>query len=108
MCQIKKALIGLLVMGILISSSVKASQAGFKLEEDKIAHIVVSAVIYNCAYLYCEDKGLDKFHSFCYATLATVAAGVFKEEMDDVFDHDDLLADGIGLTLGIAVVQLQF
>ncbi|MFH1562520.1 MAG: hypothetical protein ABIF11_03760 [Nitrospirota bacterium] len=108
MNNIKKIGLSLLVMGILINSSVKVSEASFKLEGDKVAHIVVSAVIYNAAYLYCENQELDRLHCFCYATLATVAAGIFKEEMDDVFDHDDLLADGIGLALGIAIIELQF
>ncbi len=108
MSNVKKVCLVLIIMGILMNSFVRISEAGFKLERDKVAHIVVSAVIYNGAYLYCENQGLDKFSSFCYATLATAAAGIFKEEMDDVFDHDDLLADGIGLALGIAVIEIQF
>ena len=108
MGSIKKIWLVLLVMGILFSSSARVSEASFKLEGDKVAHIVVSALIYDVAYLYCENQDLDRLHCFCYATLATAAAGIFKEEMDDVFDHDDLLADGIGLVLGIAVIELQF
>lgn len=108
MGHVKKIWLVLLIMGILISSSVRVSEAGFKLEGDKVAHIIVSAVIYNAAYLYCENQDLDRFHCFCYATLVTTAAGIFKEEIDDVFDHDDLLADGIGLALGITVIELQF
>ncbi len=108
MSSVKKIWLILLVMGILMSSSAKISEAKFKLEGDKVAHIVVSALIYDAAYLYCENQDLDRLHCFCYATLATVAAGIFKEEMDDVFDHDDLIADGIGLAIGIAVIELQF
>lgn len=108
MSKIKKICLVLVIMGILMNSFVRISEAGFKLERDKITHIVVSAVIYNTAYLYCENQGLDKFSSFCYATLVTATAGIFKEEMDDVFDHYDLLADGIGLALGIAVINIQF
>lgn len=108
MSKIKKICLILVIMGISMSSFVRISEASFKLERDKVAHIVISAVIYNSAYLYCENYGLDKFSSFCYATLVTAAAGIFKEEMDDVFDHDDLLADGIGLALGIAMIEIQF
>ncbi|MEW6095498.1 MAG: hypothetical protein AB1567_03085 [bacterium] len=108
MSKIKKISLVLLVMGILMNSSVKVSEASFQLEQDKIAHIVVSAVIYDVAYTYCEDQGLSKFSSFCYATLVTAGAGILKEEMDDVFDHEDLLADGIGLVLGIAVIEIEF
>jgi len=91
-----------------MTSPIKVAEASFKLARDKIAHIVVSAAIYDVAYLYCEDQGLNKFSCFCYATLATTAAGLLKEEMDDVFDHDDLLADGIGWGLGIAIMEIDF
>jgi len=108
MNTIKKVCLILIIIGILMTSSIRMSEASFKLESDKIAHIVVSAVIYDVAYLYCENQGLDRFQSVCYATLATAAAGIFKEEMDEVFDHDDLLADGIGLALGIGMIEIEF
>jgi len=108
MSKIKKICLVFITMSIWMSSSVKVSEASFKLASDKIAHIVVSAVIYDSAYLYCEEQGLSKFSSFCYATLATAAAGLLKEEMDDIFDHDDLLADGIGWGLGIAIMEIEF
>ncbi|MEW6608734.1 MAG: hypothetical protein AB1414_15025 [bacterium] len=108
MCQIKKIPVVLLLIGFLMSNFVRVSEAKFKLEKDKIAHIVVSAVIYDATYLYCENRGLSKFSSFCYASLATAAAGIIKEEMNDVFDHEDLLADGIGWGLGIAIMEIEF
>jgi hypothetical protein len=108
MNRIKKICLILLIIGVLSGSFSRLAEAGFKLERDKIAHIVVSAVIYDVAYIYCQDQGLSKFSSFCYATLVTAAAGILKEEMDDVFDHDDLLADGIGWALGVATIELQF
>lgn len=108
MTKIKKIWLVWVVIVVLMSSSGSVAYAGFKLEKDKMLHIAVSAIIYDVAYIYCEDSELDKFSSFCYATLVTAAAGILKEEMDDVFDHDDLLADGIGWALGVAMIELQF
>jgi len=77
-----------------------STYADFFNEPDKQKHMQVTAALAFVGSGVAYDAGYTEQESFWIGFTLAMIVGVGKELYDDKFDNRDLLADGIGATLG--------
>jgi putative lipoprotein len=92
------------ILILILSTSLFASESFFK-QEDKQQHIQVTALISLMTSSVAHEMGYTTTQSFWIGVASALAVGLGKELYDSRksgtgFSGEDMMADGIGGTLG--------
>lgn len=99
-----KALALLLIVSSLQSLKTEKPEDGW-LTQDKLLHISMSSVMVSTLYHLHQCKyGDSKVSSQIFAAQITISLGITKEIKDAKFSSKDLIADLLGITIGLLLL----
>lgn len=70
---------------------------------DHQLHILTSYSISTTLTQIMRSKGVSRWNSILYSSLATMAIGFAKEGLDSQFAWDDIASDAIGTSLNVGI-----